>query len=59
MASMQEAYEDGSFIVEQGQPGDSMFVVQSGEVIGSHRATGDVGIGTEVRLRCAVLVMSA
>lgn len=27
-----------------------MFVVQSGEVIARHRATGDMGSGTEVRV---------
>ena len=45
---VQEAFEDGAIIVQQGDPGDCMFVVQSGEVIASHRATGDVGSGTEV-----------
>lgn len=45
-----EAYEDGAAIIQQGQPGDSMFVVQSGEVVGSHRATGDIGSGTELLL---------
>ena len=48
MICLQEAYEDGAAIIQQGEPGDSMFVVQSGEVVGSHRATGDIGSGTEV-----------
>ena len=48
---LQESYEDGACIVHQDTPGDSMFVVQSGEVIARHRATGDVGSGTEVRCR--------
>ncbi|KAA6426622.1 MAG: phosphatase 2C and cyclic nucleotide-binding kinase domain-containing -like [Trebouxia sp. A1-2] len=43
-----EAYEDGAVIVQQGEPGDCMFVVQSGEVIARHRATGDMGSGTEL-----------
>ena len=47
---LQEAYEDGAVIVQQGQPGDCMFVVQSGDVIARHRATGDMGSGTEVRV---------
>ena len=47
---LQEAYEDGAVIAQQGEPGDCMFVVQSGEVIARHRATGDMGSGTEVRL---------
>ncbi len=45
---LQESVEDGAYIVQQGDHGDCMFVVQSGEVIASHRATGDVGSGTEV-----------
>lgn len=47
---LQEAYEDGALIVQQGQPGDCMFVVQSGEVVARLRVTGDVGSGTEVTL---------
>ncbi len=53
---LQEAYEDGAVIAQQGEPGDCMFVVQSGEVIARHRATGDMGSGTEVRLAQAYKV---
>ncbi len=41
--------------MQQGEPGDCMFVVQSGEVIARHRATGDMGSGTEVRVAQACI----
>ena len=44
----QEAYEDGAYIVRQGEPGDTMFVVQTGDVIATHRVTGEPGEGQEV-----------
>lgn len=46
--SAQEAYEDGAYIVRQGEPGDTMFVVQTGDVIATHRVTGEPGDGQEV-----------
>lgn len=45
---LQEAYEDGAYLVRQGEPGNTMFVVQSGDVIATHRVTGEVGEGQEV-----------
>lgn len=46
----QEAYEDGAYLVRQGEPGNTMFVVQSGDVIATHRITGEAGEGQEVGL---------
>ncbi|KAL3152044.1 hypothetical protein ABBQ32_001157 [Trebouxia sp. C0010 RCD-2024] len=43
-----EAYEDGAYIVRQGEPGDTMFVVQTGDVIATHRVTGEPGDGQEL-----------
>ena len=47
---LQEAYEDGAYLVRQGEPGNTMFVVQSGDVIATHRVTGEPGEGQEVGL---------
>lgn len=47
---LQEAYEDGAYLVRQGEPGNTMFVVQSGDVIATHRITGEAGEGQEVGL---------
>ena len=45
---LQEVYEDGAYLVRQGEPGSSMFVMESGEVLCTHRSTGDVGEPQEV-----------
>lgn len=45
---LQEAYDDGEYLVRQGDPGSTMFVVQSGDVIATHRVTGEAGEGQEV-----------
>lgn len=34
--------------MRQGEPGDTMFVVQTGDVIATHRVTGEPGEGQEV-----------
>ena len=47
---LQEAYEDGAYLVRQGEPGNTMFVVQSGDVVATHRVTGEAGEGQEVGL---------
>ena len=45
---LQEAYDEGEYLVRQGEPGSTMFVVQSGDVIATHRVTGEAGEGQEV-----------
>ena len=45
---LQEVYEDGAYLVRQGEPGDAMFVVETGEVMCTHRSTGDIGEAQEV-----------
>lgn len=47
---LQEAYDDGAYLVRQGEPGNNMYVVQSGDVIATHRVTGEAGDGQEVGL---------
>lgn len=44
----QESYEDGTHLVRQGEPGSLLFVVEAGEVMCTHRSTGDLGEPQEV-----------
>ena len=55
---LQEAYEDGAYIVRQGEPGSTMFVVQSGDVVATHRVTGDVGDAQEVGSPSALCLLN-
>lgn len=45
---LQESYDDGAYLVRQGEPGNYLFVVETGEVICTHRYTGDLGEPQEV-----------
>ena len=45
---LQESYDDGAYLARQGEPGSYLFVVETGEVICTHRYTGDLGEPQEV-----------